>query len=148
MFLAIIDGMKSFDQTLDTLLKQKSQLADKGERIDEGQKMLAEWEEQYDGIIEIALTQQGKEILKEGDNDQDGFVCFLCGRTAPSMWDDFSLFDPFSTDNDAPLYLEKCSELYFKDSTLHFLSEYYDLGRILFQFGAYIGTKEAGHTPQ
>ncbi len=110
----------------------------------EAKKMLDEWRVVYKGIVEMALNPQAKEIMKQGGNDQDGFLCFLIGRTAPTIWDNFIVRNPLEPNKEVEKYLDKSSELFFKDGTVHFVGQYYGLALLFFQFGAYMGSIEDG----
>ena len=100
----------------------------------------------YDGLIDMALSQEAKDILKQGDNRQNGFLCFVMGISAPEMWDDFVAKDPFRPDKESEKYFDKCQELFFKDETVHFVSQYYELALFFFQVAAYMGSVNEGKT--
>ncbi len=110
----------------------------------EANKMLKEWHNIYKGLQERALNPVAQDIMKQGENDQDGFLCFLIGRSAPTMWDNFIVRHPFEPNKEVEQYLDKCSELFFKDGTVHFVSQYYGLALLFFQVGAYMGSVEEG----
>lgn len=100
----------------------------------------------YDGLIDMALSQEAQDILKQGDNRQNGFLCFVMGISAPEMWDDFVAKDPFRPDKESEKYFDKCQELFFKDETVHFVSQYYELALFFFQVAAYMGSVNEGKT--
>ena len=100
----------------------------------------------YDGMIDMALSPEAKDLLKQNDNYQNGFACFIIGRSAPEMWDDFVVKHPFKPTKESEKYLDKCQELFFKDETVHFVSQYYELALFFFNVAAYMGSVEEGKT--
>ena len=112
----------------------------------EANEALAHLRTIYEGLIDMALSPEAKDILKQEDNRQNGFLCFIIGRSAPEMWDDFVAKDPFKPNKESEKYFDKCQELFFKDETVHFVSQYYGLALFFFQVAAYMGSVEEGKT--
>ncbi len=110
----------------------------------QSEELLEVWTRNYKVVSERLLSPEEKEVMKQGNNDNDGFLCFVIGRIAPFIWTEFIMVNPKEKDKEAERIFDECCELFFRNETIHFVNLHYATALKLFKIGAYIGCIEGG----